>query len=85
MKKGMIVHVTKGAKAVEWLDLIDFAGLRRKLGVQSLRITATEDDVAEACWKMIAKGMHQISCIGAQYHPENTSLELYGVPVRLAG
>jgi hypothetical protein len=85
MKKGMILYVTKGRQYMEELERIDFAGLRRTLDVQTLRLTSTEDEVAEACWRMVATGIQQVSCIGASVLPDQSKLELHGHPIRLVG
>lgn len=81
----MILYVTKGRQYMEELERIDFAGLRRTLDVQSLRLTSTEDEVAEACWRMVTTGIQQISCIGASVLPDLSKLELHGYPIRLVG
>lgn len=85
MKKGMILYVTKGRQHLEELEQIDFSGLRRKLGVQALRLTSSEDEVAEACWRMVTRGIQQVSCIGASVLPDQSKLELRGYPIRLVG
>jgi len=85
MKKGMILYLKSNDRYAEELENIDFVGLRRKLGVQALRFSASEDEVADACWRMLTAGIQQISCIGATVSEDRSKLELRGQPVRIFG
>jgi membrane-bound ClpP family serine protease len=85
MKKGMIVYVTHGKNDLMNDQVMNLAELKQELNVQSLRLATTEDDLAEAWWRLIAGGMHQVSCISAHYHAQDDRLEVRGGPIRLAG
>ena len=85
MKKGMILYVTQGKKELDDAPCPDMSGLRRELGVQSVWLTTSEDEMSYACWRMLAAGMHQVSCMHARYHAEECRLELGEHPFRLAG
>jgi len=85
MKKGMILYLKSDGRYAEELEDIDLVGLRRKLDVQALRVSADEDDVADACWRMLTAGIQQISCIGATVSADRSKLELRGHPIRIFG
>ena len=81
----MIFYVTQGKKELDNAPCPDMSDLRRELGVQSVCLTTSEDEMSYACWRMLAAGMHQVSCMHARYHAEGCRLELGGHPFRLAG
>ncbi|MEW6259294.1 MAG: hypothetical protein AB1547_05245 [Thermodesulfobacteriota bacterium] len=85
MKKGMILYLKSDGRYPKELDDIDFVGLRRKLDVEAIRLSASEDDVADACWRMLTAGIQQISCIGATVSADQSKLELRGQPIRIFG
>jgi len=85
MKKGMILYVTQGKNELDDTPYPDLSGLKRELGVQSLCLTTSEDEISYACWRMLAAGMHQVSCMHACYHAEGRHLELGERLLRLAG
>jgi hypothetical protein len=85
MNKGMILYVTQGKNELDDASCLDMFGLRRELGVESVYLTTSEDEISYACWRMLAAGMHQVSCMHAQYHAEGCRLELGKLPFRLAG
>ena len=85
MKKGMILYVTQGKKELDNAPCPDMSGLRRELGVESVWLTTSEDEMSYACWRMLAAGMHQVSCMHARYLSEECRLELGKHPFRLAG
>jgi hypothetical protein len=85
MKKGMILYVTQGKKELDNAPCPDLSGLRRELGVQSISLATSEDEISYVCWRMLAAGMHQVSCMHARYFSEECRLELGKHPFRLAG
>jgi hypothetical protein len=85
MKKGMILYVTQGKNELNDAPCPDMSGLRRELGVQSVCLTTSEDEMSYACWRMLAAGMHQVSCMHARHHAGEHRLELGKDPFRLAG
>ncbi len=85
MKKGMILYITLGKKELDNAPCPDMSGLRRELGVESVWLTTSEDEMSYACWRMLAAGMHQVSCMHARYYAEECRLELGKHPFRLAG
>ncbi len=85
MKKGMILYLKSDGRYAAELEEIDLVGLRRKLDVEVLRFSASEDDVADACWRMLTAGIQQISCVGATVSADRSTLELRGQPIRIFG
>jgi hypothetical protein len=62
MKKGKILYVTQGKNELDDAPYPDMTALRQELGVQSVCLTTSEDEMSYACWRMLAAGMHQGSC-----------------------
>ncbi len=85
MKKGMIFYVTQGKNELDDSPCPDMSDLRRELGVQSVCLTTSEDEMSYACWRMLTAGMHQVSCMHVWYHVNESRLELRGFPFRMAG
>ena len=85
MKKGMIFYVTQGKNELDDAPCPDMSDLRRELGVQSVCLTTSEDEMSYSCWRMLAAGMHQVSCMHARYHAEGRRLELGERSFRIAG
>ena len=85
MKKGIILYVTQGKKELDDAPCLDMSDLRRELGVQSVCLTTSEDEISYSCWRMLAAGMHQVSCLHARYLAEERRLELGKLPFRLTG
>jgi len=85
MKKGMILYVTQGKKELNDAPHLDLSGLKLELGVQSVCLTTSEDEMSYVCWRMLAAGMHQVSCMHARYHEEGRRLELGERSFRIAG
>jgi hypothetical protein len=85
MKKGMILYVTRGKNDLLKNEYSNLPEVRETLGVQSLSLSTSEDEVADACFRMLTRGMHQVSCMAAYYHPGDGRLEIRGEPMRLAG
>jgi len=85
MKKGMILYVTQGKNELNDAPYPDLSGLKRELGVQSVCLTTSEDEMSYSCWRMLAAGMHQVSCMHARYHAEGRRLELGERSFRIAG
>ena len=85
MKKGMILYVTQGKNELDGNRCPDLSGLKRELGVQSVCLTTSEDEMSYACWRMLVSGMHQVFCMHAEYHVDERRLELGGAPIRIAG
>lgn len=85
MKKGMILYITQGKNELNDAPDPDLFALKRELDVQSVCLTTSEDEMSYSCWRMLAAGMHQVSCMHARYHAEGRRLELGKHPFRLAG
>jgi hypothetical protein len=84
MKKGMILFVTEGRDELhDHSD--DLRKVRGLLGVQSVCLATSEDDVAYAWWGMLAKGMHHISLLKAAYRGRDNPMEFQGAALRLYG
>jgi hypothetical protein len=84
MKKGTILFVTEGRD-----ELRDFSVNLKPaldlLGVQAVSLATSEEDVAYAWWRMVAKGMHHVSLLKTAYHADDNHMEFHGPALRLWG
>jgi hypothetical protein len=85
MKKGVILYVTGGQEEVFSGPGLDLSLLRRQLGVQSVRVATSKDDITEGWWRMIAQGMQEVCCMRARFNPSEGKLEPEGPSFRLCG
>lgn len=85
MKKGVILYVTGGQEEFFSGNDPDLRHLRRRLGVQSVRVATSEDDISDNWWRMIAEGMQEVRCMRARFNPRNGHLEPEGRSLRLCG
>jgi hypothetical protein len=85
MRKGVILYVTGGQEEFFSGNDPDLRHLRRRLGVQSVRVATSEDDISEGWWRMIAEGMQEVSCMRARLNPTEGKIEPEGVAFRLCG
>jgi hypothetical protein len=84
MKKGTILFVTEGRDLMQD-DSVNLKQALDLLGVQAVSLATSEDDVAYAWWKMVAKGMHHVSLLRAVYHAGDRHVEFHGPALRLWG
>jgi len=83
MKKGVILYVAEGREGLsDWPDL---AAQQQNLKADALCIATSETEVAYGWWQMLARGMHQVSCVRAAYDASRDIVELRGGPLRLYG
>ncbi len=85
MKKGMIVYVTEGKEDIPPQESMDLGGASQALGVSEVCVATSEDELAYGWWRLITRGMHQVSCIAAAYDSVRDVLEPHGRPMRLWG
>lgn len=83
MKRGIILYVTEGRDALH--DEIDLREQRRRLGVDAVCLATSEAEIAYGWWRMLTRGMQEISCMTAAYHDMENTLEMRGMPLRLCG
>ena len=63
----------------------DTEAMRRALGAEALSVATSEDDLADAWWRMLARGMHRVGCVRARYRADQRRLEPMGHLMRLSG
>jgi hypothetical protein len=85
MKRGIILYVTGDPKDFSSCERIDLERLGRRLGVQSVRVATSEDDITDGWWRMIAQGMQEVCCMRARFNPGEGQLEPEGSSFRLCG
>lgn len=85
MKKGMIVYVTEGKEEFRPENSPILGEASKTLGVSEVCVATSEDELAYGWWRLITRGMHQISCIAAAYDAGRDALEPHGAPLRLWG
>jgi hypothetical protein len=85
MKKGVILYVTGVKEGVFSGCGPDLGRVRRCLGVHKIQVATSEDDIADGWWRMVAQGMHQVSCMRARFDPSTRRLDLDGFSLRLSG
>jgi hypothetical protein len=85
MKKGLILYVIEGKEEMQMDDWSYFAEPPTSLGVSSVCVAVSEDEIAYGWWRLLARGMRQISCMKASYNAACGKLEPYGTPLRLCG
>jgi hypothetical protein len=84
MRKGTILFVTEGRDELhDHSD--DLKKAREQLGVQAVSVATSEDEVAYAWWRMLAKGMHQIFLLKAEYRGRGNPMDFKGEALRLCG
>ena len=84
MKKGTILFVTEGRDELHEHSL-NLRKARELLGVNSVAVATSEDEVAYEWWGMLAKGMHHVSLVKAAFSAQGEHLELQGTALRLWG
>ena len=82
MKRGMIVYL-----AGEWNigGEIDWSEQRRYWKVDTVRLAASEFEIAYHWWRMIQRGIQHISCLPAMAREEGEGVSFFGPPLRLWG
>jgi hypothetical protein len=84
MNKGVILYITEGREEMhqDWPDLKETC---RFLGVKTVRLATSEDEIAYGWWEMLTRGIQQISCMRAAYDGGSDRFEPVGAPLRLCG
>lgn len=85
MKTGMILYVTQGKDRCRDREEGDTRALRRSLGVDALRVATSEDEFADAWWRLVTSGMHRVGCMRAHCTADGGRLEPMGPVMRLCG
>jgi len=85
MKTGMVLYVTEGKEDVPLPREEDMIGFSQSLGVASVCVAITEEDVAYGWWRLIAKGVHEVLFMPVAYDVSLGSLESRGTALRLWG
>jgi len=85
MKKGLILYVTEGKEALRTREPLDLDETLRCLGMRSICLATSEEEISYQWWRLITRGMHHISCVRATYddtkgliHPHGATLRLWG-------
>jgi hypothetical protein len=83
MKRGLILYLTEGSeKLPDWLDMERYS---KDLDVNTVCLAASEADVHHYWWQLVARGMHHISCVCADYDETQKAIHLKGSPLRFFG
>lgn len=83
MKKGIILYVTEGKDEVsEWIDL---ETEKKQLQVDDICLATSETELSYGWWRMLSRGMQQISCMSATYDMAEKAIKPAGHPLRLCG
>jgi hypothetical protein len=85
MKKGVILYVTGEKEGVFSGQGPDLEQVQRRLGADRLQVATSEDDIADGWWRMVAQGMHEVSCMRAWYDRSEGKLVPDGPSLRLCG
>lgn len=85
MKKGLIVYVTEGKEEMPTQDWADLREPFTSQGASAICVATSEDEIAYGWWRLLTRGMHQISCIAATYDALQGKLEPHGTVLRLCG
>jgi hypothetical protein len=85
MKKGLIPCVTEGKEEMQTDDWSYSSEPPTSLGVSSICVAASEDEIAHGWWRLLARGIRQISCMKASHNAACGKLEPNGTPLRLCG
>lgn len=51
MKRGVILYVTGGQEELFSGDASEIENLRRRLGVQNVRVATSEDEISDGWWR----------------------------------
>lgn len=51
MKRGVILYVTGGQEELFSGDAFELENLRRRLGVQKVRVATSEDEISDGWWR----------------------------------
>jgi|GEM_PF-2474676 len=82
MKRGMIVYLT-GERSIG--REIDWSRRRRDWNVDTVRLAASEFEIAYHWWRMILRGIQHISCLPAVASEAGDEVSFCGPPLRLWG
>lgn len=85
MKKGMILYVTEGKEEMQQREWPNVEEPAIRLGVNAVRLATSEDEIAYGWWELLTRGIHQVSCMKANYDPVRDEIEPWGIPMRLCG
>lgn len=85
MKKGMVLYVTEGKEDVPLQREEDLSEVTQSLGVTTVFVATTQEDVVDGWWKLIAKGMHQVVLMNVTYDSGSGNFQFLGTPFRLWG
>lgn len=86
MKKGMILYVTEGKEEMELRQTRpDLREQRELLGARAICLATSEEEIADGWWRLLVRGMQEISCVKASYDAVRERVETFGAPLRLCG
>jgi hypothetical protein len=85
MKKGLIVYVTEGKEEMAMQDWTDYKEALPSMGASAVCVATSEDEIVYSWWRLLTRGMHQVSCITASFDALHCRLEPHGTPLRLYG
>jgi hypothetical protein len=85
MKTGIILYVTQGKERLLDQNPSDVRAVRRQLDAEAVSVATSEDEIADAWWRMVARGMHRVGCVPVRFHAESGRLEPTGRFMRLSG
>jgi hypothetical protein len=85
MKTGIVLYVTQGKEALLEHGPADVKAVRRQLDAETVSVATSEDEIADAWWRMVARGMHRVGCMAARFRADSSRLEPTGRLMRLSG
>ena len=83
MKKGVILYLIGGKGPAQ--QEVDLSDQQKSLGAHTVCLATSEFEISYNWWRLLTRGMQEISCMRATYDEEGGIFSLHGLPLRLCG
>lgn len=84
MKRGMILHITKGNEEITLKGPGELVELSRSLGVDTVCVVTAEDEMADGWWHLLSRGVNQVLFMTVSFDPALGKFSR-GTPLLLCG
>ncbi len=84
MKRGMIIHITRGKEATPLKGPGELVEMSRSLGVDTVCVVTSEDEMADGWWHLLNRGVSQVLFMSVSFDPALGKFSR-GAPLLLRG